>query len=154
MSFRRLYLTAFLGASLGSIALADDAEERAKLTGTWQSSQGEKGGAVKAVWILESQGDSYHITNSQGDKKMAEYACALVKECEVKDGGRKVKVTLFFNGSKLVLIETRGDQIVKRLFATAQTGDALDLQVIPMAPDGKTETLHLQRVHAEVSAAH
>jgi hypothetical protein len=150
MSFRKLFLTVLLGAFLSSIVLADDAEERAKLTGTWQS----QGGAVKAVWILESQGDAFHIVNSQGDKKMAEYACALGKDCEVKDGGRKVKVMLYFNGSKLVLIETKGDQIVKRLFATAQTGDALDLEVIPMAPDGKTETLHLQRVHATEAAAH
>ena len=59
-----------------------------------------------------------------------------------------------FNGSKLVLLETRGDQVVKRLFATAQTGDILDLDVIPMTPDGKTETLHFQRVLAAGSGAH
>jgi hypothetical protein len=154
MSFRIVCLTACFGAFLSSIAFADDSAERAKLTGTWQSSQGEKGVATKAVWILESQGDAIHIINSQGDKKIAEYACALGKECEVKDGGRKVKVTLFFNGSKLVLLETRGDQVVKRLFATAQTGDILDLDVIPMTPDGKTETLHFQRVLAAGSGAH
>jgi|SRR5579863_5200707 hypothetical protein len=153
MSFRIVCLTACFGAFLGSIALADDSTERAKLTGTWQSSTGEKGIATKAVWVLESKGDSMHIINSQGDKKMAEYACTLDgKECEVKDGGRKVKVTLYFNGPKLVVLETKGDEVVKRRFGTAE-GDTLELEVIPMVPDGKTETLHFQRVQNGAAVA-
>jgi hypothetical protein len=145
MSFRVVCLIGFIGVSVGSLALADDSTEREKLTGSWQSQDGS-GAAAKAVWILESQGDVVHITNSQGDKKIAEYACNLGKECEVKDGGRKVKVTLYFNGPKLVVIETKGDEVVKRRFGAADQGDILELEVIPVAPAGKTETLHFQRV--------
>ncbi|HEY1754647.1 MAG TPA: hypothetical protein VGG72_04580 [Bryobacteraceae bacterium] len=141
MSFRIVCLIGFIGASLGSIAFADDSTDRAKLAGTWESN-----GAVKAVWILESQGDGFHITNSQGDKKVVEFVCSLGKECEVKDAGRKVKVTLFFNGPKLVVLETRGDEVVKKRFGAVETGDTLELEVIPVAPDGKTETVHFKRV--------
>jgi hypothetical protein len=72
--------------------------------------------------------------------------CSLGKECEVKDAGRKVKVTLFFNGPKLVVLETRGDEVVKKRFGAVETGDTLELEVIPVAPDGKTETVHFKRV--------
>jgi len=144
MGFRSLCLIGFIGVSLGSIALGDDFAERAKLTGTWQA-QGE-GGAANAVWVLESQGDVFHITNSEGDKKIADYACNLGKECEVKDGGRKVRVTVYFNGPKLVVMETKGDEVVKRRFGAAQQGDTLELEVIPVAPAGKTEMLHFQRL--------
>jgi len=151
MNFRILCSVAGIGAFLGSIALADDTGDRAKLTGTWQS----QGGAANAVWIFESQGDVFHIVNSQGDKKIAEFACNLGKECEVKDAGRKVKVTLFFNGAKLVVLETRGEEVLKRRFGAVETGDTLELEVIPVVPDGKTETLHFKRVPnaAAVAAA-
>lgn len=146
MSFRILSLVAFTGVFLSSIAFADDSTERAKLAGTWQ-------GEAKAVWILESQGDAFHITNSQGDKKIAEYACTLGKECEVKDAGRKIKVTLYFNGSKLVVLKTRGEEVVKLRFGAAEQADTLDLEVIPVVPDGKAETLHFKRVQNVVAAA-
>jgi hypothetical protein len=151
MSFRSLCLIAFFGVSLHSIALADDSTERAKLAGAWQA-RGE-GGAANSVWILQSQGDVFHITNSQGDKKIADYACNLGKECEVKDGGRKVKVTLFFNGTKLVVLETKGEEVLKRRFGAVETGDTLELEVIPVVPDGKTETLHFKRVQTVVAAS-
>ncbi len=145
MIFRTCCLTAFIGACLGSIAFADDSAERAKLTGTWQ-------GEGQAVWIFEHQGDAFHIVNSQGDKKIAEFACNLGKECEVKDGGRKVKVTLFFNGAKLVVLETKGEEVLKRRFGAVETGDTLELEVIPVVPDGKTETLRFKRAQNVVAA--
>jgi hypothetical protein len=144
MTFRSLSLVAFTGVFLSSIAFADDSAERAKLAGTWQ-------GDARAVWILESQGDTFHITNSLGDKKVSEFACTLGKECEVKDAGRKVKVTMYFNGSTLWVIKARGEEIVKLRFGMAE-GDALELEVIPVAPAGKAETLHLKRQGAAVVA--
>ena|ERR1035438_1214774 len=143
MGFRCLGLIAF-GALVGSSAFADSAAERAKLYGSWQT--GGEGGAGKTVWILENRGNAFHIVNSQGDKKIADFACVLGQECGVKDGGRKVKVTLYFNGAKLVEMEIRGEEIVKRRFGAEETGDALDLEVIPVTPEGKTETVHFKRL--------
>jgi hypothetical protein len=148
MNFRISSLAALTGLVLSSIAFADDSTERAKLAGTWQAD-----GAAKGVWILESQGDIFHITNSQGEKKVSEFACTLGKECEVKDAGRKIKVTLYFNGSKLVVIKTRGEEVVKLRFGVAEQADALELEVIPVAPDGKAETLHLKRMQGAAAVA-
>jgi hypothetical protein len=146
MSSRILWLGAFTGAFFSSIALAEDSAERAKLAGTWQ-------GEANAVWILESQGDAFHITNSQGDKKIVEFACTLGKECEAKDAGRKVKVTLFYNGPKLVVLKTRGEEVVKLRFGAAEAGDTLELEVIPVSPNGKTETTHFKRLANAASVA-
>jgi hypothetical protein len=129
MTFRSLSLVAFTGVFLSSVALADDAADRVKLAGAWQ-------GESKAVWILESQGDAFHITNSLGDKKVSDFACAPGKKCEVKDMGRKVTVEMYFNGSRLVVIKTRGEEIVKLRFGMAE-GDELELEVMPVAPAGK-----------------
>jgi hypothetical protein len=148
MSYRVLCLTAFLGAFLSSIAFADDSTDRAKLTGSWQ---GESGG-VKAVWIVESQGEVLHITNSQGDKKIAEFACNLGKECEAKDAGHKVKATLYFNGPKLVVLETKGEEVVKKRFGVTEAGDMLEIEVIPVGA-GKAETLHFTRVQNVAAVA-
>ncbi len=101
MSLRICYLVALSGAFLSSIAFADDAAERAKLIGTWQS---QGGGGANSVWVLDSQGDVFHVTNSLGEKKIAEYACNLGKECEVKDGET----------------ESQGDAVFQR----SQPGDA------------------------------
>lgn len=132
------------GALLGSSALADDFAERAKLYGSWEA-EGE-GGAAKTVWTLESRGDAFHIANSQGNKTIADFACVLGQECEVKVGGRKVKVTMYFNGAKLVEMEIRGEEVVKHRFGAGETKDALDLEVIPVTPTGKTETVHFKRL--------
>jgi hypothetical protein len=153
MSFRSFYRIGFSGAlfsgvlitTLSAVAFADDSAGRIKLVGTWQA-QADGGGVTNAVWVLEDKGDAFHIVNSQGDKKIADFTCALAKECEVKDGGRKVKVTLYFNGAKLVVTETKGDEVVKRRFGAEEKGDVLDVEVIPVVPDGKTETLHFKRL--------
>src|SRR5579862_7336456 len=104
---------------------ADDVAERGKLNGAWQS-QDQSGTAAHAVWTLEEQGSGMRITNSQGDKKLVEFVCDLAKECEVRDAGKKVKVTVFFNGPKLVVMETRGDQVFKRRFSLVETGDVME----------------------------
>ncbi len=65
-------------------------------------------------WTLEQRGEAIRISNSQGAVKIVEFDCALAKECEVKESGKKVKVMVYFNGPKLVMMETRGDQVVNR----------------------------------------
>jgi hypothetical protein len=141
MGFRSLIA---FGALLGSSALADDFAERTKLYGSWQAEA--EGGTTKTVWTLENRGESFHIVNSQGEKKLADFACVLGQECEVKVGGRKVKVTMYFNGAKLVELEVKGEEVVKRRFGVGETRDALDLEVIPVTPSGKIETVHFKRL--------
>jgi hypothetical protein len=138
------------GLLAGGLAFAQDAGERANLTGTWESQDGG-GSSAKAVWILEEKGDAVHISKSQGDQKLAEYSCGAGKDCDVKDAGQKVKVSLYFNGAKLVELETRGTDVIKRTFASPGQGDALEVEVIQLVPAGKTETLHFRRVATAVA---
>ena len=91
--------------------------------------------------------DSIHVTISSGAQTVAEFECNTVgKECAVKDAGRKSKVSMWFNGPKLVELETSGTQVVKRRFSIAGDGDTMDLETIPIAPVGKVETSHFKRV--------
>jgi hypothetical protein len=53
---------------------------------------------------------------------------------------------MWFNGPKLVELETKGKEVVKRRFAVAGEGDTLEIEVIPIEPAGKTETLRFRRL--------
>jgi hypothetical protein len=131
---------------LVGIAAADDDSSRAKLMGKWQQSDGEA--EAKSTWALqEVTADSIRITNSSGAQTVTEFECNTVgKECAVKDAGRKSKVSMWFNGPKLVELETKGSQVVKRRFSITGDGDAMELETIPIAPAGKVETSHFKRV--------
>ena len=64
----------------------------------------------------------------------------------LKGAGRKSRISMWFNGPKLVEMETKGSQVVKRRFSITGDGDTLDLETIPIAPAGKVETSHFKRV--------
>jgi hypothetical protein len=132
---------------LTSSAFAADDSSRAKLMGRWQQSEGN--GEAKSTWDLESLGGSIRVTNAKGTQTLAKFECnAAGKECAVEDAGRRSKVSMWFNGPKLVELETRGNEIVKRRFSLVGDGDTMDLETIPIVPSGKTETAHFKRVPA------
>lgn len=128
-------------------AFADDAADRAKLIGTWQLEHGsDKDGSQ---WTLQSKGDTIRIVHSQNTQKLADFQCNTAgRDCDVTDAGHSAKVSLYYNGPKLVQFETQGSQVVKcRLGVNAQ-GDTMEVEVIPVVPAGKTEVLEFKRVQA------
>jgi hypothetical protein len=132
---------------LGALAwaAADDPEiERAKLAGKWelQSDSSGKG----PVWVIEDKRFSLHITRLVGEQKICEFECDLGKECKVKDSGKSVTEQIYFNGPKLVELETKGNDVIKRLFTAASQPDTMQVEVIQLVPSGKTETLVFKRV--------
>ena len=132
----------FLVLVLGVSALADDAINRAKLSGAWQLGD-EKG----PRWILDQRLDDVHLTYLEGDRKVTEFECNTIgRECQTKVSGKSAKVSMWFSGSKLVELDTKGQEIVKRRFAVADQGDVLELEVIPILPGGKSEAFHFRRV--------
>jgi hypothetical protein len=132
---------------LAGSAFADDDSSRAKLMGQWQQTDGS--GETKSAWTFEGSGDSIHVVKSVGAQTSAEFECnTLGKECAVKDAGRRAKVSMWFNGPKLVEMETVGSEVVKRSFSIAGDGDAMDIETTPIAPGGATETTHFKRVSA------
>jgi len=119
-------------------ALADDQADRLRLSGKWQ--------AESDIWSLDNKGDAIHLTHSNGSQTIEEFECnTLGSECAVKDSGKGAKVSLWYSGPKLVVLETKGSEVVKRRFSAPQS-DMLDLEVIRVVPEGKTEMLHLKRV--------
>ena len=126
-------------------AFAGDGD-RAKLMGGWESQTGTD------HWMFEAKGDAVHVTYLQGDKKLAEFECDTDgKDCVTKVAGHSAKVSLWFNGPKLVELETRGSEVVKRRFAIAGAGEEMDLEIIPIASDAKAETVHFKRARIAAS---
>jgi hypothetical protein len=128
---------------LSPISLAADDAERAKLIGTWETRQPQ---TLRATWILAAKGSALQVTHIESDRK-SEVKCNTVgRECAVQDSGKPVKVSMWFNGPKLVVMETRGSEILKRRFQTVGDGNELDLEVVPIVPQRKRERFRLLRV--------
>lgn len=148
MLFRLAIAVSFL-SFLTATALADEAADRAKLTGTWEPKAGEKNDY--GIWTLEDGDGSIRITEASNGQKIAEYECNTVgRECAIKESGHAAKVSMWFNGPKLVEMWTRGSEVIKRRFQVTD-GDVLELEVIPIAPAGKSEVIHMGRVHGEAA---
>ena len=140
-----IYMIAFAALLPLMPVLADDAPARARLIGVWQ--QQDDSGKGISIWALETKGDSLHITNSQGDQKLSEIECKPTgAECEGTSSGKKAKVTMYFNGPTLVQLETVGSDVVKRQFTVTEQPDIMDLAVMPITGNTKSETLHLKRM--------
>lgn len=139
-----------LGVSVCATLYADDLTDRAKLSGTWEVADGPDAGAT---WALEQNGDSIRITQSHKDQQLSRVECNLGgSECQLKDGGRPAKISMWFNGAKLVEMETRGSEITKRSFAV--TGDSMEIQTVSIVPDGKPQVTRLKRAKVAAAASH
>jgi hypothetical protein len=120
---------------------ADDG--RSRLVGTWASGASAD---ARGTWVLTAPGEAMHITYLQNDQKVSEFECNTVgRECQSKQSGKPVKVSMWFNGPKLVVMETRGSDVVKRRFHVSDDGQKLELETIPIVPQGKSETVQLTR---------
>jgi hypothetical protein len=141
-----------LAAVVFSVAAFADDTDRAKLMGAWES-QGGGDHESRVTWLLEAKGDAMHITCLQGTQKLAEFECDTNgKECATKVSGHTAKVSLWFNGPKLVELETKGSEVVKRRFAIAGAGEEMDVEIIPIVSDSKAETVHFKRARVATSS--
>jgi hypothetical protein len=131
-------------------AFGDEAVNR--FVGSW-TVQGDPANGAPVTWVFETKGDSLKIDQMKGGEKLAEFECnTMGRECEMKEGGKKASVSMWFNGPKLVQLETKGSEIVRRRFQINPKGDAMDVEITPVSQGGKAETLHLTR--AQVAAQH
>jgi len=135
---------------LAGLAFAVDDDARAKLTGKWEQSDGN--GETKSTWTLRESGDSVHVENSNLKGTIVEFDCNVgARECAIKHAGHKSKVALWFNGPKLIEMETMGTEVVKRRFTVTGDGDTMELETIPLVPSGSIETTHFKRAPSEAS---
>lgn len=126
---------------LASATFADTDDIRSKLSGNWQS----QGGSAER-WVIEEKSDTIRISHSTPGDKPAEVECnSLGRECEWKHDGKKGTVSMYFNGPKLIQLETRGSEIVKRRFTVLPDGNTLEVEIIPVVPTGSSQTARFAR---------
>jgi hypothetical protein len=139
------YLVGFAVLVVGVAAHAAT-PDRDKLIGSWEARGSGAGGTV---WTVASVGDSVRITETENEKQVSQIECnTLGRQCELKQAGKPVKVSMWFNGPKLVVMEVRGEEVLKRRFHAADDGNSMELEVIHIAPSGKPELLRLARTPA------
>jgi hypothetical protein len=132
--------------------LADVNEQREKLFGRWELAA-ESTHAAESVWTLERKGDSVRVTYSEGARQHLTFECAPTgRDCVATNEGKRANVSLWFDGPALVEMETKGSEVVKRVFVAGENEGTLQLETIPVVPEGKPQKAHFKRV-APVSAA-
>ena len=142
MTSQMIALTALL---LCVPVLADDVSDRTKLLGSWQAQ--DVSGKQANVWVLEMKGTALHISESLGNMKISEFECVPKGvDCEGTVGGIKATVSMYYDGSALVQLETKGSDVTRRRFGVPGEPDMMDLEVRPIVGAGKAETLHLKRI--------
>ena len=137
-----------IGAALfAASAFAQDGSGRAKINGEWLEAGAAPGSGES--WILDSKENAIHIKQLHNGQMLAEFECStLGRECDVKESGRHAKVSFYFNGAKLVQLETRGAEVVKRRFSVGDQGDEMEIEVIPVVPAGKPVSALFKRAQA------
>jgi hypothetical protein len=105
-------------------------------SGKWQSED------KSTELLVDHTGDDVHVKEQRAGKVLCEYTCKLDgKNCSFKEEGKKATVSVYFNGPKLVEIRTRGEVVLKRRFGLKNEGKILEVELMPIAPPGKTETI-------------
>jgi hypothetical protein len=127
-------------------AAGDDSAK--KLAGTWEAKDNPA-----HTWTFEQTGKGMHIVEVDNRKTVTDYVCNTSgRDCDIEREGRGAKVSLWYNGSALVEMMTEGSHVAKRRYAPASEGTALEVEVIPIVPEGRTEKLALLR-HGDVQTA-
>ena len=135
---------ALVSAAAGSAQGTDD---RSRLSGTWESKDSHE------KWVIDEKPDAVRLVRSESDQKKLEIQCnTMGRECPLKDEGKKAAVSIWYSGPKLVELETRGSDVVKRRFKISEDGHSLEMEIIPVLPAGKTETVRLERVDSASSS--
>ncbi len=126
-------------------ALADDQGDRQKLIGSWELKSPDEGTPALS-WTFTATGHSMRIKQLDGGSTVADFECETEgTPCEIKTGGKRAMVSLWFNGPSLVEMETKGSDVVKRSFKILPASDTMEMEVIPIVPGGKTETFGFKR---------
>jgi len=112
-----------------------------KLSGTWALPND----ATEKL-IVEQTDSGIHMQELKGSETKAEYKCNVDgKDCDFKEDGHPAKVSLWFNGPKLVELVTRGKNVVRRRFTLADGGKKLVVEMSAFSNPDKSETLEYTR---------
>jgi hypothetical protein len=131
--------------TLAPAITADDHADRANLIGSWVQKSGS------GAWVIDSLPDGLHVTQIEGSGAVADFHCNTAGEsCDVRIAGHKATVQMYYNGSALVQLETKGDQIVKRRFSVLPSGNLMKVEVTPMTSHIQTQELEFERGQPQI----
>lgn len=153
---KSISVTVLLVFLSGVGALGSDQSDREKLAGSWEL-DGAPLDSPSSRWTFREQGESIRVTQQEGTSNIANFECHTDgASCDVKISGKKAMVSLWFNGPKLVELETKGSEVVKRRFEILSqgTGDVMEMELIPIVPSEKTEILRYKRMQRPASDSH
>ncbi len=127
---------------------ADETEKREQLVGKWEA---EDADAKSVSWTLAGDLTKLHITEFDGDKELIGFECSPDgKPCGSKTSGKRGEVSMWFNGSKLVVMQTRGTDAFQQEFKLA-SDDILEVKIVPLVPSGSPQKHRFHRVKAAQS---
>jgi hypothetical protein len=119
------------------LVASTDAVGKSGFSGRWALQQDDS-----VELILEQTSDSIQLREAKSGATRTEYTCNTHgKECPAKDAGHSAKVSLWFNGPKLVEIMAKGREVTRRRYSITNDGSTLRVEVSPMSGVGKNETL-------------
>ncbi|MBL8209848.1 MAG: hypothetical protein JNK87_04020 [Bryobacterales bacterium] len=114
------------------------AADRPDLSGTWRLEGND------AETLIIAQTDD-QVAIASKSPAATEVKCGVSgKACDGTIGGEKVSVSYWFNGPMLVEMATGGkrkDRVVKTRRSLSSDGQKMEVEVIPIAPVGKSEKL-------------
>jgi hypothetical protein len=134
---------------IGFLALglcAAMAAERPDLNGVWQLNTNSLAAESKLkseTMVIHQSEDTVQIsddrTGKNGKEIKNEIDCnTMGQECKLKN----TQVSLYYNGSVLVLVETQRENVIKKRLTESEDGKTLSVEVIHIAPPNqKTENL-------------
>ena len=137
----RLHLLTFVFCLLQVSLAWGQKAANTNLSGTWSL---QSDSAIK--WTLTQTADSVQLKEMKGAEVQADLSCNIGgKECDGKDEGHTVKVSMWFNGPKLVVLETRGNDITRSRLEVGAKGQTLKVEVTHMSSGTKSEKLTFLR---------
>ena len=84
---------------------------------------------------------------------MADFECNTSgRDCTIKSDGKKATVSVYFNGSLLVMMETRGNEVLKRRFGVLAASGEMQVETIPLTGSGKAATERYKRLDAQAAS--
>ncbi len=130
-------------------APAAESDSAKTLSGAWQTKD-----SSAHAWTFEQTDKGLHVTEAENGKTIADYMCNTSgRDCDVKLAGRDAKVSFWYNGPKLVEMVTEGSRVVKRRYAPSADGTTLEVEIIPVVPEGHSENIELVRKGGDVRTA-
>ena len=117
------------------------AAEKPDFTGTWRLEGTDTGSSI----TIKQSDETIELSAGAQSEMVPQVRCnTMGRECEAKVAGEPAKVTYYFNGPMLVEMiyaGKNGNRVTKTRRALSPDGTRMTVEVMPMAPAGKSSTL-------------